>query len=75
MIAARRMLLLAPARSYRTADFMLAATKMGLDLTVASDGALPVGDRPVIPVRARRSGARRRTDRLPLRTRGRGCRR
>jgi biotin carboxylase len=49
--AARRVLLLAPARSYRTADFMLAATKMALDLTVASDGALPVGDRPVIPVR------------------------
>jgi biotin carboxylase len=45
------MLLLAPARSYRTADFMLAATTMGLDLTVASDGALPAGDRPVIPVR------------------------
>ena len=51
MTAARRVLLLAPARSYRTADFMLAATKMSLDLTVASDGALPVGDRPVIPVR------------------------
>lgn len=50
MIAARCVLLLAPARSYRTADFMLAATRMGLDLTVASDGALPVGDRPVIPV-------------------------
>ncbi len=52
MTAARRVLLLAPARSYRTADFMLAATRMGLDLTVASDGALPVGDRPVIPVRS-----------------------
>jgi biotin carboxylase len=49
--AARRVLLLAPARSYRTADFMLAATRMGLDLTVASDGALPVGDHPAIPVR------------------------
>jgi hypothetical protein len=49
--ATRRVLLLAPARSYRTADFMLAATKLGLDLTVASDGALPVGGRPVIPVR------------------------
>ncbi|MDQ2816029.1 MAG: NifU family protein, partial [Actinomycetota bacterium] len=48
---ARRVLLLAPARSYRTADFMLAAAKMGLDLTVASDGALPVGPRPAIPVR------------------------
>ena len=51
MTEARRVLLLAPARSYRTADFMLAATRMGLDLTVASDGALPVGDRPVLPVR------------------------
>jgi biotin carboxylase len=51
VIAARRVLLLAPARSYRTADFVLAATRMGLDLTVASDGALPVGDHPVIPVR------------------------
>jgi L-amino acid ligase C-terminal domain 2 len=45
----RRVLLLVPARSYRAADFMLAATKMGLDLTVASDGALPAGGRPVIP--------------------------
>jgi biotin carboxylase len=52
MTTARRVLLLAPARSYRTADFMLAATRMGLDLTVASDGALPFGDRPVIPVRS-----------------------
>jgi hypothetical protein len=48
--AGRRVLLLVPARSYRAADFMLAAAKMGLDLTVASDGALPVGRRPVIPV-------------------------
>lgn len=47
----RRVLLLVPARSYRAADFMLAATKMGLDLTVASDGALPVGGQPVIPIR------------------------
>jgi hypothetical protein len=45
----RRVLLLVPARSYRAADFVLAATKMGLDLTVASDGALPAGGRPVIP--------------------------
>jgi len=48
--AGRRVLLLVPARSYRAADFTLAAVKMGLDLTVASDGALPVGGRPVIPV-------------------------
>ena len=50
MTAGRRVLLLVPARSYRAADFMLAATKMGLDLTVASDGALPVGGHPLIPV-------------------------
>jgi biotin carboxylase len=47
--AGRRVLLLVPARSYRGADFVVAATKMGLELTVASDGALPTGGRPVIP--------------------------
>jgi biotin carboxylase len=47
--AGRRVLLLVPARSYRAADFMRAAVKMGLDLTVASDGALPAGGQPVIP--------------------------
>jgi biotin carboxylase len=47
----RRVLLLAPARSYRAADFVLAATRMGVDLTVASDGALLLGGRPVIRVR------------------------
>jgi biotin carboxylase len=51
VIAGRRVLLLAPARSYRAADFVRAATRMGADLTVASDGALPLGGRPVIPVR------------------------
>ena len=44
------MLLLVPARSYRAAAFLRAAARMGLDLTVGSDGALPLGDRPVIPV-------------------------
>jgi biotin carboxylase len=43
-------LLLVPARTYRAADFLLAAARMGLDLVVASDGALPLGGRPVIPV-------------------------
>jgi biotin carboxylase len=51
MTTGRRVLLLVPARSYRAADFMLAAAAMRLDLAVASDGALPVGDRPVIRVR------------------------
>jgi biotin carboxylase len=45
-----RVLLLVPARSYRAADFVRAATQLGLDLVVASDGALPVGVRPVIPI-------------------------
>lgn len=45
-----RVLLLVPARTYRAADFLLAASRMGLDLVVGSDGALPLGDRPVIPV-------------------------
>ncbi|MGH3070490.1 MAG: ATP-grasp domain-containing protein [Streptosporangiaceae bacterium] len=44
------MLLLVPARTYRAADFLAAAARMGLDLVVGSDGALPLGDRPVIPV-------------------------
>ena len=48
--AGPRVLLLVPARTYRAADFLLAAARMGLDLVVASDGALPLGGRPVIPV-------------------------
>jgi biotin carboxylase len=43
-------LLLVPARTYRAADFLLAAGRMQLDVVVASDGALPLGGRPVIPV-------------------------
>jgi biotin carboxylase len=45
-----RVLLLVPARTYRAADFLLAAARMGLDVVIGSDGALPVGGRPVIPV-------------------------
>ncbi len=48
--AGPRVLLLVPARTYRAADFLAAAGRMGLDLVVGSDGALPLGDRPVIPV-------------------------
>ena len=50
MTAPPRVLLLVPARSYRAADFIAAAERMRLDLVVASDGALPLGGRPVIPV-------------------------
>jgi biotin carboxylase len=48
--AARRVLLLVPARSYRAADFLRAAARMDLDVVVGSDGALPLGGCPVIPV-------------------------
>ena len=51
MTARPRVLLLVPARTYRAADFLLAAGRMELDVVVASDGALPLGGRPVIPVR------------------------
>jgi biotin carboxylase len=48
--AAPRVLLLVPARTYRAADFLTAAGRLGLDLVVGSDGALPLGGRPVLPV-------------------------
>ena len=37
MTAAPRVLLLVPARTYRAADFLIAAGRMHLDLVVASD--------------------------------------
>jgi hypothetical protein len=43
-------LLLVPARTYRAADFLAAAGRLGLDLVVGSDGALPLGGRPVVHV-------------------------
>ncbi|HEY6314027.1 MAG TPA: ATP-grasp domain-containing protein [Streptosporangiaceae bacterium] len=39
-----------PARSYRAADFLTAANRLGLDLVVGSDGALPLGGGPVVLV-------------------------
>ena len=51
MTTGPRVLLLVPARTYRAADFILAAERMGLDLVVASDGALPIGG-AVIPARS-----------------------
>ena len=59
--APRRVLLLVPARSYRTADFLRAAARMDVDLVVGSEGTLPLGGRPVIPVnRADPEGSVRR---------------
>jgi biotin carboxylase len=41
-------LLLVPARSYRAADFLTAAARLGCDLVIGSDGALPLGSLPVV---------------------------
>jgi hypothetical protein len=40
--AGPRVLLLVPARTYRAADFLLAAARMGLDLVIGSDGPVSV---------------------------------
>jgi biotin carboxylase len=45
-----RVLLLVPARTYRASDFLVAAGRLGLDLVVGSDGALPLSNRPVVRV-------------------------
>ena len=48
--AEARVLLLVPARTYRAADFLAAASRLGLDLVIGTDGALPLGRNPVIHV-------------------------
>src|SRR3984957_19940325 len=45
-VTAPRVLLLVPARTYRAADFLTAASRLGLDLVVGSGGALALGGRP-----------------------------
>jgi len=45
---AARVLLLVPARTYRAADFLTAAARLGLGLVIGSDGALPLGGLPVV---------------------------
>ena len=69
-----RVLLLVPARTYRAADFILAAERMRLDLVVASDGALPLGGRRH-PGPFGRSRCQRPPDPGPGRGRRRGGRR
>jgi biotin carboxylase len=46
----QRVLLLVPAVTYRAGDFLAAAGRMGLDVVVGSDGALPIGDAEVVRV-------------------------
>jgi biotin carboxylase len=45
-----RVLLLVPAHTYRATDFLAAAGRLGLDLVVGSDGALPLDRRLVVRV-------------------------
>lgn len=49
-LAGMRVLLLIPARTYRAADFLLAASRLGIDLVVGSDGALPLIGESVVYV-------------------------
>jgi len=49
-VTVARVLLLVPARTYRATDFLVAASRMGLELVVGSDGALPLGGHPVVRV-------------------------
>ena len=45
-----RVLLLVPAHTYRATDFLVAASRLGLELVVGSDGALPLGGHPIVRV-------------------------
>jgi hypothetical protein len=45
-----RVLLLVPARTYRATDFLVAAGRLGLDVVVGSEGALPLDRRLVVRV-------------------------
>lgn len=46
----KRVLLLVPAITYRATDFVSAAHRLGLDVVIGSDGALPLGGQPVVRV-------------------------
>src|SRR6266545_4335971 len=59
-------LLLVRARTYRATDFLVAANRLGLDLVVGSDGALPLDRRLV--VRVDPSDLRGSVDRLVARS-------
>jgi biotin carboxylase len=46
----RRVLLLVPPVTYRATDFVVAANRLELDVVIGSDGALPLGGKPVVPI-------------------------
>lgn len=49
-VKGKRVLLLVPPVTYRATDFVLAANRLGLDVFIGSDGALPLGGNPVVRV-------------------------
>jgi hypothetical protein len=50
VVKGKRVLLLVPPITYRATDFVSAARRLELDVAIGSDGALPLGDDPVVPV-------------------------
>jgi biotin carboxylase len=50
VVRGKRVLLLVPPITYRATDFVSAAKRLALDVAIGSDGALPLGDDPVILV-------------------------
>ena len=56
-ITGKRVLLLVPAITYRATDFVAAAQRLGLDVVIGSDGALPLGGQPVVRVDPNDPGA------------------
>ncbi len=49
-VKGRRVLLLVPPITYRATDFVVAANRLELDVVIGSDGALPLGGNPVVPI-------------------------
>jgi biotin carboxylase len=49
-VMGKRVLLLVPPVTYRATDFIIAANRLQLDVVIGSDGALPLGGRPVVQV-------------------------
>ncbi|HEY4166548.1 MAG TPA: ATP-grasp domain-containing protein [Reyranella sp.] len=49
-VKGRRVLLLVPPVTYRATDFVIAASRLELDVVIGSDGALPLGGNPVVNV-------------------------
>src|SRR5260370_26076575 len=45
-----RVLLLVALVTYRATDFGVAANRLRLDVVIGSDGALPLGGNPVVPI-------------------------